>query len=223
MVSGLSVRTERIIHSQNAKGFRMGVVYPEYLHTPGQSRKRTMSKRKLGPKRLPIRRVEVQRVDVLVALRGILRMADTSVGKSPKPFRMVFHPRMIRGRPGRQDQSQHRSPGSRLPRRDPESHRVFRDRDVSPGGPLEGADGPQDCLGPLFRLWWHRLVPCDRFGQWDESAAGRGRRTPSAVRNPSLERTSANVPCRVGSTDAERGNISYHVLNRALSRSATTV
>ena len=34
--------------------------------------------------------------------------------------------------------------------------------------------------------------------------------------------TSANVPCRPGSGDHERGNSSYQVLNRALTRSTTT-
>ncbi len=37
-----------------------------------------------------------------------------------------------------------------------------------------------------------------------------------------LARTSAKVPWRSASAEAERGNISYQVLNRAFSLSATT-
>ena len=61
-----------------------------------------------------------------------------------------------------------------------------------------------------------------RCARWDGWAADRRRRNPWTQCTEACASQSRNVPCRPGSGEQDLGNTSYHVENRAFSRSTTT-
>ena len=89
-VLGLDRRDEPL-----PEAHRLGVrvVDPEYPHAAGGPEPHDLVQ---CPPQLPPRLgAKVERVDVLIALRGVLRVADGAVREMAEPLRVFGHPGMV--------------------------------------------------------------------------------------------------------------------------------
>ena len=92
-MSGNSLRTSRISHSQKPHRLRVRVVDAEDPHpalAPAEH-----DRAQLLPEPAPVLRIEVDVVDVLILLGRVLRVLERSVGPPVEPFGMRDEPRMV--------------------------------------------------------------------------------------------------------------------------------
>ena len=175
------------------------------------------------PQRAPVVAVEVERVDVLVLLRRILGVLDRAVGPMAEPLGMLADPRMIgRALPGEIERDFEAEPLGLARGTPSKSSSVPRPGSTAVWPPAARSDGPR--AAGIARLRDQRVVAalCGSSCRSGGSAAGRRRRSRDRRCAAAARRASRNVPLRVGSGPAERGNISYHAPNRARSRSTQT-
>ena len=222
MTSGCSALTEADQPFPEGERLGVGVVDPEDLDALGDPEAHDLEQ--LCPQRLPVRRLEVERVDVLVALGRVLGVADACRRAGAGTTPGARSPRVVgRGLEGQIDGHLD------APRPRPRSTRSRNSSSVPSSGwiarvpTLAAPDGPRAARVPARPRSSHRPGPCGPSARSGGSAAGRGRRTPCGPRRaawPGRRRTCRGAS---GPAEAERGNISYHVLKRAFSRSAATV
>src|SRR5207237_4129845 len=75
--------------------FRVRVINAENAHPVLNPEERHVAERRPEPH--PIVALEVERINILIPLRGILRVLDRAVRPMAEPFRMLANPRMIGG------------------------------------------------------------------------------------------------------------------------------
>ena len=171
--------------------------------------------------------VEVQRVDVLVLLRRVLGVGDRAVGQHGEPLGMRPAPTGGRARTAARGPAPPPCRASRAAatKSSKSSMRAQLRVDRRRGR-------PRRCRSPTVsrRRWVRRsrccCGPCGAPCRSDGSAAGRPRRSPSwrcadSVLGGGCEGAVTGLPL-ASQPPVDRGNISYHALNRANGRSTQT-
>ena len=175
-----------------------------------------------APERAPIVALEIERIDVLIFLGRILGVLHAAVGTVLEPGRDARPRKDDRAHTGKRGRARCRSRGARPRQAGGESLRAFQVPAESPCDPPRPRRSPKDFRRRLGLPRAGCCLPLRLMRPIGWIGGKYSTSKPISARYGNLSATSRNVPCLPGSAAAERGNISYQVLNSARLRSATS-